>query len=254
MAELINILKTHFNNIYKQSIRDGNGEDYDDREVNDYDFIEKVIINYVNDNKPINIKKMNSIISTLDMYHTEFIYMVLIQHGYIFTNMLVLIDFLSKISYKLIYNNTTSMLYERLLIETIFHPEIKKYIDMDKEIIITDKDIEGMLSKTVDKDNTELVTTIITDMIEQITYFNYDNLIKLKKKINWEALINDENEIIKSTHDKNKEKIKEYLKIIKTYNETKYFVIKFPTFIFKLEKYKKEYENALINPSIFVMK
>jgi hypothetical protein len=127
MAELINILKTHFNNIYKQSIRDGNGEDYDDREVNDYDFIEKVIINYVNDNKPINIKKMNSIISTLDMYHTEFIYMVLIQHGYIFTNMLVLINFLSKISYALLYNKS-SKLYKKILLETIFHPEIKKYI------------------------------------------------------------------------------------------------------------------------------
>ena len=30
MTELINTLKTHFNNIYNQSIRDGNGEDYND--------------------------------------------------------------------------------------------------------------------------------------------------------------------------------------------------------------------------------
>ena len=129
MAELINILKTHFNNIYKQSIRDGNGEDYNDSEVNDYKFIEEVIINYVNDNKPINIKKMNSIISTLDIYHTEFIYMVLIQKGYIFTNMLVLINFLSKISYALLYNKS-SKLYKKILLETIFHPEIKKYIEI----------------------------------------------------------------------------------------------------------------------------
>jgi hypothetical protein len=245
MAELINILKTHYNNIYKQSIRDGNGEDYDDREVNDYDFIEKVIINYVNDNKPINIKKMNSIISTLDMYHTEFIYMVLIQHGYIFTNMLVLIDFLSKISYALLYNKS-SKLYKKILLETIFHPEIKKYIETNQEIIITDKDIEGLLSKTLYKGNIELVTNIIFQQISNLSCLNYDKLVK--RKINWDVFIKDENEIIKITkNDESKEKIKEYLKIVKTYIETEYFVIKFPTFVFKLEKYKKEYEKVLSN-------
>ncbi len=248
MAELINILKTHFNNIYKQSIRDGNGEDYDDSEVNDYKFIEEVIINYVNDNKPINIKKMNSIIFTLDMYHTEFIYMVLIQHGYIFTNMLVLIDFLSKISYVLLYNKS-SKLYKKILLETIFHPEIKKYIETNQEIIISDKDIEGLLSKTLDKDNTELISNIIFQQISNISCLNYDKLVK--RKINWDAFIKDENEIIKITkNDESKEKIKEYLKIVKTYIETKYFVIKFPTFVFKLEKYKKEYEKVLSNGTI----
>jgi len=245
MTELINILKTHFNNIYKQSIRDGNGEDYNDSEVNDYKFIEEVIINYVNDNKPINIKKMNSIIFTLDMYHTEFIYMVLIQHGYIFTNMLVLIDFLSKISYALLYNKS-SKLYKKILLETLFHPELKKYIETNQEIIISDKDIEGLLSKTLYKGNIELVTNIIFQQISNLSCLNYDKLVK--RKINWDAFIKDENEIIKITkNDESKEKIKEYLKIVKTYIETKYFVIKFPTFVFKLEKYKKEYEKVLSN-------
>ena len=77
MTELIKTLKLHFNNIYKESICNGNGEDYDDYKVNDYKFIEKVIINYINNNKSINIKTMNFIITKLDMYHTEFIYMVL---------------------------------------------------------------------------------------------------------------------------------------------------------------------------------
>ena len=110
--------------------------------------------------------------------------------------MLVLINFLSKISYALLYNKSSN-LYKKILLEILFHSEIKKYIETNQEIIVTDKDIEGLLLKTQNKNNTELITNIIYEQISRLSCLNYNNL--LKKKINWNAFIKYENEIIKIT-------------------------------------------------------
>jgi len=139
MSELVYALKARFDKIYEKYDNDEYDGNYNQSEVDDYYEIKKLIKKYIN-KTTINDTIINHIIF-IDGYDYKYIYMVLLNYEYKFTNMIVLFSFFFNFSYFLVELNKVNLIEP--VIETLFNSTITEYFG--KEIIITDKDIDSIL-------------------------------------------------------------------------------------------------------------
>jgi Trk K+ transport system NAD-binding subunit len=91
MSELVYALKARFDKIYEKYDNDEYDGNYNQSEVDDYYEIKKLIKKYIN-KTTINDTIINHIMF-IDGYDYKYIYMVLLNYEYKFTNMIVLFSF-----------------------------------------------------------------------------------------------------------------------------------------------------------------
>ena len=186
----------------------------------------------------------------IDGYDYEYIFMVLLDHGYKFTNMITLFNFFFYLNYRLVELNKSALLLPAL--DSLFNNEIIQYFG--KEIIITDDDIDGILNE-----NNKNIEEIKLHHIFLCIY-NYYNITKyFSKKINWLKIkeyieyyykyyivmlsIN----LDKDKLQKNKEikdKWQNYIEILQNYHDINYEV-PYPVFKLEFNKYKDEFDKFL---------
>ena len=152
MTDLIKIFIERQNNL---THTDESGEDswIDEEELNNSSTINEIIENYIKNNKLTFPKNIDKIMS-LGQYDTTIIYCSLINHGYKFTNNLILLLFfndlywknLDKLEPECIKNNSNI----KVLVKLLDHIEVKKYLD--NEVIITDKDIDNTIKLKLSND------------------------------------------------------------------------------------------------------
>ena len=238
MAELLVALKKRFDKIYEEYNNDEYDGNYDEREVNNYSEIRKLVEKHIND-VTVNDTVLN-LLSFIDAYSYEYIYIMLLDHNYKFTNMIVLFNFFVDISRILV--NMISLI---VIIETIFNPEISQYFG--KVITITDDDIDGIL---VENNKNILVREEPID-IENIFYnikLLFDLSDTLTKDIYWEKIVlNYEERVNKSYKINSKEwlELSEHKKVLEKYRDTNY-KLKYPIFKLEFVKYKKDFDDFLI--------
>lgn len=237
MAELVRALKVRFDKIYKETEEDGW---CDDRRVNDYNQIKKLVEEHVH---KINFNDSAfNLLCFMDNYNYEYIFMVLLKHGYKFTNMITLFNFFFYLNYRLVELNKSALLLPAL--DSLFNNEIIQYFG--KEIIITDDDIDGIL---VENNKNILVREEPID-IENIFYnikLLFDLSDTLTKDIYWEKIVlNYEERVNKSYKINSKEwlELSEHKKVLEKYRDTNY-KLKYPIFKLEFVKYKKHFDDYL---------
>ena len=231
MAELLVALKIRFDKIYEEYNNDEYEGNYDEREVDNIYEIRKLVKKHIND-KTVNDTVLNLLIF-IDAYSYEYIYMILLEYNYKFTNMIVLFNFFVDIS-----NHLANTKSSDLLIKTIFNSNISQYFG--KVVTITDDDIDGILVEN--NKNIKVSDELIN--LNNI-FFHVENLFKRKKKfyknINWnEILLNYEEKI----NSKEWLKLSEYKKELEKYRDDGYKV-EYPIFKLAFVKYKKEFDDYL---------
>ncbi len=237
MAELVSALKKRFDIIYEQYDNDEYDGNYDDREVNNFREIEKLVEIHIN--KDTIKDTILNLLIFIDAYNNEYIYMLLLNHNYKFTNMIVLLNFCVDFSDHMVNARSNA-----LLTKILFNSEFNQYFG--KEIIITDDDIDGILIEN----NKNILVTEEPINIDQIFFhikIIFENTCYFSKNINWDQLLLIYEETINKIYEtKTKEFIKllEYKKKLETYQKTNY-IIPYPTFKLNFVKYKKEFDDCL---------
>ena len=233
MSELVYALKARFDKIYEKYDNDEYDGNYNQSEVDDYYEIKKLIKKYIN-KTTINDTIINHIIF-IDGYDYKYIYMVLLNYEYKFTNMIVLFSFFFNFSYFLVELNKVNLIEP--VIETLFNSTITEYFG--KEIIITDKDIDSILLEN--SKNIRVTEEIIDcDDIFNSIYIYYKLSYCFYEKINWLNIIKYIEYNIKN------KKLNKYKKILQNYQNTNYN-IQYPVFKLDFIKYKNDFDNFLAN-------
>ena len=237
MAELVRALKVRFDKIYKETEEDGW---CDDRRVNDYNQIKKLVEEHVH---KINFNDSAfNLLCFMDNYNYEYIFMVLLKHGYKFTNMITLFNFFFYLSYRLVKLNKSTLLLPAL--DSLFNNEIIQYFG--KEIIITDDDIDGILNENNKNICVSEKEICIYNIFNDI-YITYDLTSCFSEKINWLKIIEYieyNNKYYIEIESLDKDKWQNYKKILQNYHDINY-EIPYPIFKLKFNKYKDEFDKFL---------